>query len=297
MKIHTVVGGGGVNLHVREWGRADAPSILFIHGWSQNHLCWRKQYESELADEFRLVAFDLRGHGMSGAPAAKEGYTDPRPWAADIAAIIGQLRLARPVLVGWSYGGFIVCDYVRIHGQESIAGIAFAGGAVTLDAAAFGSLIGPGFLEHVPGATVDDVPTNIDAIRSFVRACTARPLPPDDHAAALCWNMLVSPAVRLALVSREIDSDDVLSVLDVPVLVIHGLDDTVVLPAMGRLTMEKCRTCTASWYPGTGHMPFMEDPTRFNRELAAFVRSAAQARSRPEHREAPQVRGHLDHRS
>ena len=38
--IHTVRGGRGLRLHVREWGRADGPPILFIHGLSQNHLCW-----------------------------------------------------------------------------------------------------------------------------------------------------------------------------------------------------------------------------------------------------------------
>src|SRR5262245_33266968 len=93
MKIHVVTGGGGVKLHVREWGRADAPAILFIHGWSQNHLCWRKQYESQLAESFRLVAFDLRGHGMSEAPTAQDQYTESRPWADDVAAIIRRLGL------------------------------------------------------------------------------------------------------------------------------------------------------------------------------------------------------------
>ena len=41
-------------------------------------LCWRKQYESQLADAFHLVAFDLRGHGMSEAPEAREHYTEPQ---------------------------------------------------------------------------------------------------------------------------------------------------------------------------------------------------------------------------
>ena len=88
MQVHTVTGGGGVRLHVREWGNADGPPILFIHGWSQNHLCWDKQYESALRDEFRLVAFDLRGHGMSEAPPGPGPYTDDRLWADDLAAII-----------------------------------------------------------------------------------------------------------------------------------------------------------------------------------------------------------------
>src|SRR4030095_8873432 len=74
-----------------------------------------------LAEEFRLVAYDLRGHGMSEAPPGQEHYTDGRLWADDVAAIIDQLGMDRPVLVGWSYGGFIICDYVRAHGQDRIA--------------------------------------------------------------------------------------------------------------------------------------------------------------------------------
>ena len=169
MKIHTVRGGGGLRLHVREWGKADGPPILFIHGWSQNHLCWAKQYESALADEFRLVAYDLRGHGMSEAPLEPEHYTDGELWADDVAAIIDELRLDRPVLVGWSYGAFVICDYVRAYGQDRIAAIDFVEGAVKLGEAAFGTLIGPGFLDHFADATADDLPTNIRAMRSFVR--------------------------------------------------------------------------------------------------------------------------------
>ena len=40
MRTHTVPGGGGLRLHVREWGSADGPPTVFIHGWSQSHLCW-----------------------------------------------------------------------------------------------------------------------------------------------------------------------------------------------------------------------------------------------------------------
>ena len=99
-------------------GQGDGPPILFIHGLSQSHLCWAKQYESALAEEFRLVAYDLRGHGMSQAPLEPEHYTDSGLWADDVAAIIEQLGLDRPVLVGWSYGGFVICDYLRDHGQD-----------------------------------------------------------------------------------------------------------------------------------------------------------------------------------
>jgi non-heme chloroperoxidase len=272
MKAHTVKGGGGLQLHVREWGKADGPPILFIHGWSQNHLCWAKQYESVLADEFRLVAYDLRGHGMSEAPLGAEHYADGRLWADDVAAIVAELGLERSVLVGWSYGSFVICDYIRAYGQDRIAAIDFVEGAAKLGEAAFGTLIGPGFLDHFVGATVDDLPTNIQTMRSFVRTCLVKPVSDDDIETAVCWNVLVAPGIRANLGARELDCDDVLRSLEVPLLVTQGRADTVVLPAMADHILATCPTAEASWYDGVGHVPHLEEPGRFNRELAELTR-------------------------
>jgi non-heme chloroperoxidase len=271
MKVHTVEGAGGLRLHVREWGKPDGPPILFIHGWSQNHLCWAKQYESALADEFRLVAYDLRGHGMSEAPLEAEHYTDATLWADDVAAIIGQLELDHSVLVGWSYGSLVICDYVRLHGQDRIAAINFVEGVVKLGESSFGTLIGPGFLDHFVDATADDLPTNIRAMRSFVRTCLAKQLPEDDVETAMCWNVVVPAAVRANLAAREIDCDDVLRCLQVPLLVTHGRADSVVLPAMAEHVLATCPTAEASWYDGVGHVPHLEEPERFNHELAELT--------------------------
>ena len=83
--------------------------------------------------------------------------------------------------------------------------------------------------------------------------------------------MVVPPEVRGALIAREIDGDDVLSALTVPVLVTHGRADTIVLPSMAEHVLDVCDTARASWYDGVGHLPFIEDPTRFDRELAEFA--------------------------
>jgi non-heme chloroperoxidase len=273
-RIHTVTGGGGLRLHVREWGPEDGPAILLIHGWSQSHLCWARQYESALAGELRLVAYDLRGHGMSEAPLDAESYTDPRLWADDVAAILDALALPRVVLVGWSYGAFVICDYLRAHGAERVAAVQFVEGAVKLGEAAFGTLLGPGFLDHFAGATADDLPTNIWAMRAFLRACLVQPVPAEDFETALGWNMVVPARVRAHLAAREIDGDDVLRDLSVPLLVTQGRADTVVLPAMAEHVLATCPTAEASWYDGVGHAPQLEAPERFNRELAALARRA-----------------------
>jgi pimeloyl-ACP methyl ester carboxylesterase len=270
--VREVRGGGGLSLHVREWGPEDGQPIVFVHGWSQNHLCWTKQVESSLAQEFRLVAFDLRGHGMSDAPLEPERYTDAELWADDLRAILDELELVRPVLVGWSYGAFVICDYLRLRGQERIAAIEFVEGVTKLGEAAFGTYIGPGFLDHFVDATSDDLPTSIRAMRSFVRTCLVAPVSDDDVEAAVCWNVVVPAAIRASLAAREIDNDDVLRAIEVPLLVTHGREDSVVLPAMAEHVLATCPTAEASWYEGVGHAPHIEDPERFNRELAAVTR-------------------------
>jgi non-heme chloroperoxidase len=275
MKVHSVRGGGGLRLHVREWGNAEGPPILFVHGWSQNHLCWAKQYESTLADEFRLVAYDLRGHGMSEAPIDSAHYTDDGLWADDVAAIVADLHLTRPVLVGWSYGAFVICDYLRKYGQDGVAAINFVEGVVKLGETAFGTMIGPGFLDHFVDATADDLPTNVRAMRSFVRTCVVKPVSDDDLETAICWNVVVPAAIRAALAARELDYDDVLQTLEVPLLVTQGRADSVVLPAMAEHVLATCPTAEASWYDGVGHVPHLEEPDRFNRELAELARRSA----------------------
>ena len=73
-------------------------------------------------------------------------YTDGDKWADDIEAVIDELALDRPILVGWSYGGYIISDYIHRRGQDRISGINFVAAAVVLGPKAFGPLIGPGFL-------------------------------------------------------------------------------------------------------------------------------------------------------
>jgi non-heme chloroperoxidase len=88
----------------------------------------------------------------------------------------------------------------------------------------------------------------------------------------LCLAMAVSARIRANLAAREIDGDDVLRALRVPLLVSHGRADTVVLPAMAEHVLATCPVAEASWYEGVGHTPHLEQPDRFNRELAALTR-------------------------
>lgn len=273
-KRHTVTGGDGLALNVMEWGNPAGPPLLLIHGWSQSHLCWEAQYASALAEEFRIVTPDNRGHGLSAAPTAAAAYTDGRAWADDVQAVIEQLELVRPVLAVWSYGGLIAIDYLRVYGDAAIAGINFVAAAVRLNQAALGSVVGPGFYEVFERAVSLDLSESVDAIREFIDRCFAVKLSRRIYERTLCSNMTVRPEVRAALAARDVTGDDVLPAITVPVLVSHGRKDVTVLPAMSELILERCPTATVSWYADSAHGPFLEEPARFNRELAAFARAA-----------------------
>ena len=190
-----ILGGGGLKLHAREWGNPEGPPLLFIHGWSQSDLCWLNQVRGDLAGTSRIVTFDLRGHGLSDKPPAPEHYASGQLWADDVAAVIDQAGLEQPILVAWSYGGYIVADYLRAYGDAHIGGINLVGAATILRPPAFDH-IGPGLLENAQGMCVPDLFANIAATRRFLRACTSRPLGDDELAAALAWNMVVPSAVR-----------------------------------------------------------------------------------------------------
>jgi len=267
---YEVRGGGGLRLHAREWGNPEGPELLFIHGWSQCDLCWTTQVGGELASRFRIVTFDLRGHGLSEQPQDPGNYTDDRLWADDVAAVIEQTGLEHPVVVAWSYGGFVVADYVRAYGDRALAGVNLVGGAIILKPPGFDH-IGPGFLENAGDASASDLATNIGAIRRFLRACTVEELAQEEWTAAVCWNMVVPPAVRGALISREVDGTAAIAALSVPVLVSHGREDAIVSPSMAEHVLSTCASGVPSWYDDVGHMPFWEATERFDRELADFA--------------------------
>jgi len=278
MQAHTVVGGGGLKLHVRECGKSDAPAILFLHGWSQHHLCWGKQFDSALAGEFRLVAMDIRGHGQSEAPLEPEAYTTGALWADDVRNTIDALALERPVLVGWSYGGFIIGDYLRVYGDGDIAGVNFAGAAIGAGKPWFGTHLGQRFLERIPPACSEDQTVALPAVRDIQHLSFARPLPPEAMELVMGWTMLVHPKVRFNLMRRTEDFTPELAKLTKPVLVSYGDSDVITLPAMAKTIQSHVPGCRMSEYKGVGHAPFREDPHRFNAELAAFARDCFGAR-------------------
>jgi non-heme chloroperoxidase len=87
-------------------------------------------------------------------------------------------------------------------------------------------------------------------------------------------NLAVVPQPPISALTR-IRAVDVLARLSVPMLVTHGRSDAIVLPSMAEHVLDVCKTAGPSWYEGVGHMPFIEDQPRFDRELTDLMHSLA----------------------
>jgi len=270
MKSYRVMGGGGTHLHVEETGNKDAQAILFIHGYSQCRLSWSKQMKSELANDFRLVSMDIRGHGLSDKP--KAAYGDSKLWADDIQAVIDTLKLKQPLLCGWSYGGVIICDYIRHHGGEQIGGVNFVAAISKLGESLF-SFVSPRIREILPGSFSNDVEESMNAMQSFVRLLVHKELPPKDFYSILGYNVVVPPYVRSGLFARSLEHDDILAQIKKPLLITHGEDDAILSLEMANYHASRIKHAKVSYYPSVGHSPFWENPERFNSELRAFIES------------------------
>lgn len=268
MKHHTIIAGGGTQLHLVEAGNAQGRAILFIHGFSQCWLAWDRQLRSDLAANYRLVAMDLRGHGASDKPRA--GYDDSRLWADDVDAAIRELGLEQPVLCGWSYGPLVILDYIRHYGEDAIGGIQFVDGITKLGTDEALAVLAPEFLALVPGFFSSDAEDSVRSLSSLLRMCFAHAPSASELYTMLGYNVAVPPFVRQALFSRAVDNDDLLPMIRTPVLITHGAADSIVRSSVVEQHRRAITHTKVDIMPGACHAPFWDDATSFNRRLVAF---------------------------
>jgi pimeloyl-ACP methyl ester carboxylesterase len=111
----------GAALHYREYGAG--PPLVLVHGGLVSSAEWAP-VARELADGFRVITPDSRGHGRSTNPSGRLSYA---ALADDVAALVVALGLHRPVVGGWSDGGQVALELGARH--PGTAGALIAGAA------------------------------------------------------------------------------------------------------------------------------------------------------------------------
>jgi pimeloyl-ACP methyl ester carboxylesterase len=266
-------GADGVRLAVRAAGDPQGSPIVLVHGWGSAGSVWHEQLtDPDLTARHRLIAVDLRGHGASDVPA--DGYDKSAVWADDLAAVLAHA--GRPaILVGWSYGGVVIVDYLRERGSAGVAGIVLVGALTEVGHGRPGGGAGSAWHGVMRPALSEDPAEAAPALATLASRMTVAPRSGAEVQRHTGDMLMVPPAVRKALFTRQVGSAEVLAAVSVPTLVMHGVADRVVDRASAEYAVGKIPGAVERWFEDVGHMPFVERRAEFNAALLEFAGSVA----------------------
>lgn len=283
-----VTGATGSTLYVEEHGPAGAPLIVFTHGWGMDSTFWNYA-KQDLADRFRVVAWDLPGLGRSRAPL---GQIALEYFASDLRGLLETLD--RPaVLVGHSIGGMTIQTLVRDHPQAMrlVAGVVLLNTTYTnpLRTMVFSRLLlalQKPVLEPMMTLTVLLHPliwlskwqsylsgsTHAAMRLGFGRAVTRSQLA---HAALLATRAPPAIEAKGDLAMLNWDATSALAHLRKPVLVIGGEVDIVTKFEASGVIAGEAPQATLTVVGGVNHMGPLEQAELYNDKIAAFALSVA----------------------
>ena len=267
----------GTSIFYKDWGPRDAQPIVFHHGWPLSADDWDNQMMFFLAQGYRVIAHDRRGHGRSGQ---SDGGNEMDTYAADVAALVTALDLRNAIHMGHSTGGGEVARYVARAEPGRVAR------AVLIDA------VPPVMVkkESNPGGTPIEA---FDGYRAALAANRAQlyydipsgPFYGFNRPGATVSQGLIDNWWRQGMMGSikaqyecikafsETDFTEDLKAIEVPVLVIHSEDDQIVPYAdAGPLSAKILRNGTLRTYKDLPHGLCQTHPEIVNPDLLAFVR-------------------------
>jgi non-heme chloroperoxidase len=269
----------GTDLFYKDWGPKEAQPLVFHHGWPLSADDWDAQMLFFLAQGFRVVAHDRRGHGRSSQ--VSEGH-DMDHYAADASAVAEHLDLKNAVHIGHSTGGGQVARYVARYGQPQ--------GRVAK--AVLVSAVPPLMVktESNPGGTPIDV---FDGFRAALAANRSQfyldvpsgPFYGYNRTGAKVSQGIIQNWWRQGMMGStkahyegikafsETDQTEDLKAITVPTLVMQGDDDQVVPYKNAALLQDRLLTnSTLKIYSGFSHGMHTANADVINADLLAFIR-------------------------
>lgn len=248
-------------------------TIVLIHGWSAHHLFYKKQIP-ELSKDYKVVYYDLRGHGLSERP--DDGYTISR-YAQDLKNLIDFLRLENVSLVGWSMGTHIMFDYVKQFGLDDIEKMIIIDMTAKLitDEEYHCGLYGQFSMEDNLATMVsmnENWKTFADA---FVPAIYAKTGCKDKD--DLQWNYeeayknSATVMTRMWISMSAQDYRDLLPSITVPTMIAFGEASCLYNRDNSEYLNRMIKDSKLVGFPNCGHGLQLEDAVKFNKEVKDFI--------------------------
>ena len=260
----------GVKLSFSEYGNPNGQPVLFIHGWSQSKEMWQQQLTAPELQDYRLIAFDLRGHGQSTKTMNPAEYVSANNWADDISAVIRKLGLSDVTVVAHSYGAIALMDYLSLYGDKNLKAINFVGALAGMGSQSETAYIGPDF-ERIKPATSERFNEQIEGVLALAKANYGETIHRDVYARGVAASMLTPYYVRRYTLSRQVDHASTLRSIQVPVVFSHGQFDQAVLVNSSIDMAATIKGSKLNIYDESSHAPFITEAKKFNANLVVLL--------------------------
>lgn len=253
---------------------ASGPAIVFIHGNSGCKEVFREQFSDDAFAGYRLLAFDLPGHGAS------EDARDPLEsykiggYAALTEELLGKLGVERPLLVGWSLGGHVALEMIGrgfhatgvvISGTPPIqANLECLMSAFNIDPSAE-NLTGKRDFTDADALAYATHTSGLDGgLDSHFLAMVKRT---DGRAREIMFGSVVA--------GEPLDEQAIVASVTVPLAILNGAEDPFIkADYFDTLSYGSLWNGRAVRVEGAGHAPFLQAPGKFNALLADFAAHA-----------------------
>lgn len=267
----------GTEIFYKDWGPKSAQPIVFHHGWPLSADDWDAQMMFFLAQGFRVIAHDRRGHGRS---TQTDTGNEMDTYAADVAALAAALDLKNAIHVGHSTGGGEVAHYVARAEAGRVAKAVLIGAVppIMLKTAA-----NPGGL---PLEVFDGFRAALVANRAqFFRDIPAGPFYGFNRPGAKVSPGVIDNWWRQGMMGgakahydcikafSETDFTEDLKTIAQPVLIMHGDDDQIVpIADSAHLAIKLVKNGTLKVYPGFSHGMATVNADTINADLLAWIK-------------------------
>jgi 3-oxoadipate enol-lactonase len=254
----------GIVIHHELSGATDKPPLVFTNSLGTDLRVWGA-VASLLADRYRIVRYDKRGHGLSEQPEPPYALTD---LVADLAALLEHLGIERAAIVGLSVGGLIAQGFAALH-PEKVAALVLSNTAHKIGTR-------EGWDDRIDLVTRKGLAAVADNIMPlWFTPAFRRPDNPDYVGYRTMF--LRSPVggyVGTCAALRDADLTESTRALAVPTLCIVGDQDGSTPPDLVRSMASLIRNAEFRIIPGAGHIPCVEKPDAVAAVVSGFLRGA-----------------------
>jgi len=254
-----------ITISYTDEGPVEAPVIIFIHGFPLNKTMWEMQLEV-LKDEYRVIAYDVRGHGDTDAGS---DHFSIDLFVTDLISFMNDLNINKAILCGLSMGGYIALNAVENYPQLFDA-LILSDTSCAADTTES---------KHKRLMAIEDI--KINGIENFANENIKNLFAPGsfqskESAISRVREMIVNTTTESifntmhALAMRKETCSRLIGI-KLPVLILVGIDDIITPLSAAKVMHENIPGSKLNIVEQAGHLSNMENPYEFNYLIKKFI--------------------------